>query len=163
MNAKDVFRSSKNMSLLVLNKYIADFNDADLMRRPSPGCNHLAWQLGHLISSEVGLVNMVCPGQGGELPAGFDEAHAKGQTGNDDPAAFLTKAEYVELMDKVHVATLAALEALPEEKFDAPGPERMRPNFPTVGDVFNLIAGHGMMHAGQFAVVRRQLGKPVVI
>ena len=58
---------------------------------------------------------------------------------------------------------MAGLAALPDEKLDAPGPERMRPNFPTVGDLFTLIATHPLMHAGQFAVVRRQLGKPVVI
>jgi hypothetical protein len=32
-----------------------------------------------------------------------------------------------------------------------------------VGDVFMLIGAHPMMHAGQFVVVRRAAGKPVVI
>jgi hypothetical protein len=71
MNAKDAIRSAMGMGLFVVEKYLSDLDDADLMRRPTAGCNHLAWQLGHLISSESGLVNMVCPGQGGELPDGF--------------------------------------------------------------------------------------------
>ena len=33
---------------------------------------------------------------------------------------------------------------------------------PTVGSVFFLAANHEMMHAGQFSVARRKLGKPVL-
>ena len=62
MNAKDAIRSTMDLSLTVLNSYVSDLSDADLLRRPAPGCNHLAWQLGHLISSEAGLLNAVCPG-----------------------------------------------------------------------------------------------------
>ena len=77
MNAKDAIRSSANLSSMVLKTYISDLDDADLMRRPGEGCNHLAWQLGHLISSEVQLLDKVAPGQGIELPDGFADAHSK--------------------------------------------------------------------------------------
>ena len=53
MNAKDAIRSSGNLSTMVLKTYISDLDDADLMRRPGEGCNHLAWQLGHLIASVI--------------------------------------------------------------------------------------------------------------
>jgi hypothetical protein len=33
---------------------------------------------------------------------------------------------------------------------------------PTVMALFLLTANHQMMHAGQFSVVRRKLGKPVL-
>ena len=33
---------------------------------------------------------------------------------------------------------------------------------PTVGAMLLLNANHTMMHAGQFTVVRRKLGKPVL-
>ena len=33
---------------------------------------------------------------------------------------------------------------------------------PTLGALIILIANHTMMHAGQFTVVRRKLGKPVI-
>ena len=77
MNAKDAIRSSANFSSMVLTSYLSDLDDADLMRRPGEGCNHLAWQLGHLISSEVHLLESVAPGKGIELPAGFADAHSK--------------------------------------------------------------------------------------
>jgi uncharacterized damage-inducible protein DinB len=163
MNAKDAIRSSANLSTMVLKTYISDLDDADLMRRPGEGCNHLAWQLGHLISSEVQLLESVAPGQGVELPDGFADAHSKKACNNDDPAGFHGKQTYVELFDKVRAASLAALDAYPQSNLENPAPEDFRAFCPTIGDMFTLIATHPMMHAGQFVVVRRQLGKPILM
>jgi uncharacterized damage-inducible protein DinB len=163
MNTKEAIRAVMDMGLFVLNQYLSDLEDADLMRRPAPGCNHLAWQLGHLISSEAYLVNAVCPGKGGELPAGFAEAHSKDAREVDDPSEFASKKEYQELFEKVRSSTVAALEGLSDSDLDAPSPEAFRKRFSTVGQLFTLIGTHPLMHAGQFVVVRRQLGKPILI
>ncbi|MCA9224166.1 MAG: DinB family protein [Planctomycetales bacterium] len=163
MKAQDALRTSFNLCSMVLKSYVSDLDDADLMQRPGEGCNHLAWQLGHLISSEVNLLNMAAPGKGIELPAGFDAAHSKDVCGNDDPAAFLSKADYLEWFDKVRASSLEALASLSDEELDKPGPEHFRQFCPTVGDLFALIATHPMMHAGQFVIVRRRLGKPVLM
>ena len=163
MNAKDAIRSSVNISSMVLKTYISDLDDADLMRRPGEGCNHLAWQLGHLISSEVQLLDQVAPGQGIDLPDGFADAHGKEACNNDDPGAFCPKAKYIELFDQVRAASLSALDAYPEADLDQPAPEDFRSFCPTMGDLFTLIASHPMMHAGQFVIVRRQLGKPILM
>jgi hypothetical protein len=163
MNAKDAIRSSANLSSMVITSYIGDLEDADLMRRPTAGCNHLAWQLGHLIASEVQLLEGAAPGKGIELPAGFAAAHSKEKATDDNPSDFLSKAEYLELFDKVRANSLAALDAFPESELDNPAPESLRAFCPTMGEVFNLIADHPLMHAGQFVIVRRQLGKPIVI
>jgi hypothetical protein len=163
MNTKEAIRAAMDMGLFVLNTYISDFDDADLMRRPAKGCNHVAWQLGHVISSESQLVDFVCPGKGAKLPEGFAAAHSKEARELDDPARFLTKKEYQQLFDQVRAATVAALEGLPDVQLDAPSPEMFRKRFPTVGHLFNLIAIHPLTHAGQFVVVRRQLGKPILI
>ena len=163
MNAKDAIRSSANLSTMVLKTYISDLDDADLMRRPGEGCNHLAWQLGHLISSEVQLLDRIAPGEGTELPAGFADAHSKEACNSDDPAGFHGKQTYVELFDKVRAASWAALDAYAQSDLDKPAPEDFREFCPTMGDMFTLIATHPMMHAGQFVIVRRQLGKPILM
>ena len=163
MNAKDAIRSSANLSTMVLKTYISDLDDADLMRRPGERCNHLAWQLGHLISSEVKLLDMVTPEYGTELPDGFADAHSKEACNNDDPVGFHGKQTYVELFDKVRAASLTALESYPESDLDKPAPDDFREFCPTMGDVLTLIATHPMMHAGQFVIVRRQLGKPILM
>lgn len=163
MDAKDAIRASANVSSMVLNSYISDLDDADLLRRPGDGCNHLAWQLGHLIASEVQLLEAVAPGQGVALPEEFVAAHSADNNQNDDPSAFHSKSDYAELYEKVRATTLAALDKYPASDLDNPAPEQFRGFCPTMGDVFVLIATHPMMHAGQFVVVRRQLGKPVLM
>lgn len=163
MNAQDAIRSTLNMSSMVLSRYLDDLSDADLMLRPGPGCNHIAWQLGHLIASENQLLEGVAPGAGAELPAGFAEKHGRDTTSDDDPAHFCQKQEYLELFEKVHAATQATIAKMSEADLDKPAPEHFRKMFPTAGHVLLLIATHGLMHAGQLVPVRRKLGKPVVI
>jgi hypothetical protein len=163
MNAKDAFKISIDMSDYVLKTYVSDLTDAELLTHAVKGVNHLAWQLGHLISSEKQLLDGICPGAAASLPTGFAEQHSKETTGIDDPTKFLTKARYVELYDQQRRATKVALDKLPESDLDKPGPDAFKAFAPTVGAVFNLIATHPMMHAGQFATARRALGKPVLI
>lgn len=163
MNSIDAIKQAYELSHMVLSGYLGDFSDEDLMQCPGEGCNHIAWQLGHLISSECSLLNMVAPGAAFDLPEGFAENHNKENSKSDDTSKFHSKAEYLELMGKVKEATFAALDGLNEEDLDKPGPEDMRQFCPTVGSMFLLIGAHPMMHAGQLVPVRRKLGKPVVM
>lgn len=163
MTVHDALRVSHAMSTSVIKHYVDDLSDAELLKRPHAGCNHLAWQLGHLIASSKSLLEAVCPGTSSPLPAGFAEAHSKETTGVNDPAKFFPKATYLELWDHAEAAALASLDKLSAEDLDQPAPEHFRSMFPTVGHVFLLIANHGLMHAGQFVPVRRELGKPVKI
>jgi uncharacterized damage-inducible protein DinB len=163
MDVKSAVKETFGISNMVLNSYISDLTDEELMRRPGPGCNHVAWQLGHLISSECGLMNQIQAGSAPQLPTGFEEKHSKENIGSNHPADFLTKQEYTDLATKVHAAVIMLLDSYPEKKLDDPAPEHFRSMFPTMGSLFLLIATHSMMHAGQFVPLRRELGKPVLI
>lgn len=163
MNAKDTLAATLDTSSFVLGKYIEDLSDEELLTRPGEGCNHVAWQLGHLISSEAMLLDMLVPGAAPELPEGFAEKHSKDNTTSDEAADFCTKAEYLEQFDRVHAASKAALQHVSEADLDQPAPENFRAMFPTVGAVWVLLATHPLMHAGQVVPVRRKLGKPVMI
>ncbi|MEM8864398.1 MAG: DinB family protein [Planctomycetota bacterium] len=163
MNTKEAIRASADLSRLVLTSFVSDLDDSELMIRPGEGCNHLAFQLGHLIAAECQLLEMVKPGAAIALPEGFAEQHSKEAAGEDDPAKFHTKQEYLDLLDKVTQATMAALEATSDEELDTPSPEHFAQFAPTHGHIYSLIATHPMMHAGQFVPVRRKLGKPVLM
>ena len=163
MNTKDAIRATADVSDMVLKSYFDDLSDADLMQRPGPKCNHLAWQLGHLISSECDMLESILPGAAAKLPEGFAAKHSKETIGVDDPRKFCTKQEYLDLMGQVRAASLAALDKIDESELDQPSPEQFRQMFPTVGHIFVLIATHELMHAGQFVPVRRALGKPIVM
>jgi hypothetical protein len=143
---------------MVTRMYIEDLTDRDLLVRSVPGTNHIAWQLGHLATSVpymLGALGHKPPA----LPAGFEAAHTKETAGSDDPAKFRSKAEYLQLAETMKAATLAAVDATPEDQLTAPGPESMREYAPTVASVLMLLGTHWLMHAGQFVPIRRKLGK----
>src|SRR5919201_5668199 len=111
MQAKDVVRSALNSTQNMLEMYLSDLSDADLLVRPVPNANHIAWQLGHLIISEPELVHMELPDAAyPKLPAGFAEQHSRETAGVDPPKGFRTKAEYLALAKQVRGATLALLD-----------------------------------------------------
>jgi hypothetical protein len=158
MTAKEVIKSSFQQCRKITKDYVADLNDSDLMIRSVPGANHIAWQLGHVISSEcwmLGQVGAKLPA----LPANFDAAHTKETATSDDPRKFLKKSEYLALMEKYEPLVLGLIDATPDADLDKPGPESMREYAPTVGAAFALLGMHWMMHAGQFVPVRRKLGR----
>ena len=163
MKTADAIKQAYGFSQMVMSAYIGDLTDADLMERPGEGCNTIAWQLGHLISSECNLLNMAVPDAAVSLPDGFDEKHSKENAGSDDASHFCSKADYMELFEKVKTATFAAIDGLTDEDFDKPGPEAMRDFCPTIGSLLILVATHVMMHVGQVVPVRRRLDKPIVM
>lgn len=162
MTPKDVIKNSIDMGHEVLTTYLSDLSDADLMVRPVPEANHLAWQLGHLIVSEHQMLaeaGYKMP----DLPEGVVESYTKETSASNDPAKFHKKEQYLAWLAHQRAGTLAALAATPEKDLDKPSPESMRGYAPTVGVMFNLVGIHEMMHAAQFVAVRRKLGKPVLI
>ncbi|MBV9122294.1 MAG: DinB family protein [Planctomycetes bacterium] len=162
MNAKEAVKTALQSTQHILNMYLSDLADEDLLVRPVPNANHIAWQLGHLISSEVRMGGVTPGAAYPELPAGFAEQHGKTSAASDPPRGFRTKKDYLDLFNKVRGATLANLERMPDADLDKPTPGEMAKFAPTVGALFVLTANHTMMHAGQFTVVRRKLGKPVL-
>jgi hypothetical protein len=162
MNAKDAIKTALTSTQNILNMYLSDLADADLLVRPVPGANHIAWQLGHLITAEIGLGKQAPGATYPELPAGFAEQYTKTTASSDSPAGFRTKEEYLGLFNKVRAATLANLARLTEADLDKPASGDIAKFAPTVGALLLLQSNHTLMHAGQFSVVRRQLGKPVL-
>lgn len=152
--------ASLELPSFVVKSYLDDLADDDLLVRPLENMNHLAWQLGHLISSENFHINEVYPNSMPPLPEGFRDRHSKETAGIDDPSAFATKAEYLGLMDEQRAGTLKVLAGLSDEELSQPSPESIRYFGPTIGSVFTGESAHWMMHAGQWAVIRRKLGRP---
>ncbi len=158
MTAKDVIKYVIKQCRFITREYVSDLSDADLLVRPVPGANHIAWQLGHLLSSDGFMLNALGR-QPAPLPDGFEAAYTKESSTSDDPRKFHKKSEYLALMDRTEVAALAAVDATAEADLDKPGPESMKDYAPTCGATLTLIGTHWLMHAGQFVPVRRKLGR----
>jgi uncharacterized damage-inducible protein DinB len=162
MTAKDAIRKALHSNQDMLKSFLGDLSDADLLVRPVPTANHIAWQLGHLIAAEAWMQSMIPGTTPISLPDGFDDKHKKETANVDSPAAFLKKAEYLELLDKVRAGTLAALDNLSDADLDIATTGRVASFAPDLGTLLLLIGSHTMMHGGQFTVLRRKLGKPVL-
>jgi hypothetical protein len=161
MHASEAIATALKSTQGMMNDYLKDLSDADLLVRPVPGANHIAWQLGHLIEAECGM-GAVTGGKYPELPAGFKEQHSAKNAAVDPPKGFGTKADYLKLFNKVREATLTNLAKLTDADLDKPTPGNMASYAPNFGALFVLLSSHDLMHGGQFTVVRRKLGKPVI-
>jgi hypothetical protein len=87
------------------------------------------------------------------------ERHVKDAATSDNAADFLKKNEYLELLKTTRADTLKALDNLQEADFDRPVSGRVPPFVKRAGDCFVTAAGHWVLHAGQWVVVRRALGR----
>ena len=105
------------------------------------------------------MVNGCCEGAMPALPAGFAEKYSKDTAAVDDPAAFDSKAELVKLFEQQRAAALAALAKLSADDLEKPAPEKMQSYAPNFGSAFSMLGIHWTMHTGQWAVIRRQLGR----
>lgn len=141
--------------------YLSDFSDADLLVRPVPGANHAAWQIGNVIGGDIYFIAPELPDTPyPTLPLGFNDLH--GSAGVKKDEGFLTKAEYLALFEKVRNATIAAVGQLTDAELDRPAIGPGKKFAPTLGKLFILASNHTLMHAGQFSVIRRKLGKAVL-
>jgi hypothetical protein len=161
MQAKEAIQTSLKSTQGMLAMYLGDMSDADLLVRPVPTANHIAWQLGHLISAEC-MLGQVTGGKYPELPAGFQDQHTPKTASVDPPKGFGTKNDYLNLFNKIREATISNLAKLSDADLDKPTAGDMAKYAPTWGALFLILSQHDLMHAGQFTVVRRKLGKPIL-
>ncbi len=159
MNAHAAIKDAIDKADKIVRSYLEDLTDAELLVRPVEGANHIAWQFGHLISSEHRMVEAVCPGAMPKLPEGFVQQHNKDAAVSNDASAFLTKSEYLDIYTSQRAGTLQALDSLSAEDLDKPGPESLKRVASHVVGIFTMQAVHWTMHAGQWAVIRRKLGR----
>lgn len=157
MDSRGAIKMALEMSSFVALGYLQDLSDEQLMQRPHPDCNHINWQIGHLITAENQLINQVKPGAMPPLPAGFSDKYTKDTAKINDPKAFVKKDELLKLHAEQRKATFAALEKTTDDEFDKPTGVHYAS---TVAAMFSLQASHWLMHSGQWVIVRRQNGLP---
>ena len=157
MDAHQAIREALSSSQKIAELYLQGLSDEELLVRPCVGANHINWQWGHLLVSEHRMVSEVFPGQMPALPHGFAMRYDKNQAASDEHRTLWTKVDLESISREQRAATLASLERCTSSDLDAPTEIDYAP---TIGALFLAQATHWLMHAGQWAVVRRQLGHP---
>lgn len=97
------------------------------------------------------------------LRDGFAEKYTKENASNDNAEEFVAKDKLMELSKSQRVAIKATLAGLSAEELIAASTESFQSYAPTVGAVFSMIGSHWLMNAGQWVVLRRELGREIVI
>jgi hypothetical protein len=163
MNGVQTVVSVMQTTLSLLEGFIADFTDAELLVRPVPGANHAAWQLGNVIAGEPYILSGLLPGaKYPALPEGFTDLHGGKGAGIDSDPGFLTKEAYLKLLREIRSITVSEIQKLTDADLDQPASESMSWAGKTYGEVMLFAAYHTLMHGCQFSVIRRKLGKPVL-
>ncbi len=160
MDAASAIKGSLEMAEMIGMTYLGDLNDQELLQRPHPDCNHINWQVGHLIQSEHDMLEKLAPGSMPELPTGFAEKYTRETAASQDASQFASKDELMQAYQQQRAATLALLAKTPAAELDEPTGVDYAP---TKGAMLRMQGEHWMMHCGQWVVVRRNCGKPVVI
>jgi hypothetical protein len=159
MDFKDAVRSTLRISDFLVQGSLADITPQELMLRPAPDANHIAWQLGHCIAAERHLVEAAAPGSMPELPDGFANRHRRDGPVSDNPSDYLAKDDYLRLAKEMREGTLQVLDGFSDADFDKPVTARVPPFVKCAGDCFATIGPHWSLHAGQWVVLRRKLGR----
>ena len=143
---------------------VEGLTDEEMMFQPKPGMNHPLWLLGHVATSENGLILHACAGKT-LLPEGWAEKFGIGSQPVGDAKAYPTKEEVVATLATLHAEAIAYVKMLKEadlsslpvgiERFPKPAQER----FNTVMKCLTGHITHEASHAGQMAVLRRLMGK----
>jgi hypothetical protein len=161
MSIAELFSKNVLQSKGMIDSFLNDFSDADMLVRPAKTANHAVWQLGHLSNSTRNMVVACDPAVA--FPFEDDPRFGKSKATIDDPAFFPGKLEILGRFDQAMDIAAGWVSKLGDADFGRPTPERLQRFAPTVGNVALLLASHPLMHIGQFSVTRRALGKPVVM
>lgn len=159
MDAIAAIKNSLATAEMVGMAYLEDLGNEELMMRPHPECNHLNWQIGHLIAAENQMISQISDSMPA-LPDGFADKYAKETAANNDASAFASKEELMAAYKAQREGTMAILEQTTAEELDQ---ESGVDYAPTKGALFLMQGAHWMMHCGQWVAVRRMTGKPVKI
>ncbi|QEG21764.1 DinB family protein [Mariniblastus fucicola] len=163
MNVNEAIKLGIDCADMICGAYLDDLTNEEAMQRPHSGCNHVNWQIGHLIASDNAMCNGCVPGSVPALPDGFEEKYSKEKAASDNADDFIPKTELMEIYRNQRQVIKDVLAGLSEEQLSAASPESFQSYAPTVASLFSMIGSHWLMHSGQWTVLRRELGREIVI
>jgi hypothetical protein len=158
----DAIAHSLTQAQLLLNRYTADLTPTEYLHRPTVKANCVAWTIGHLILSERRALGAL--GAGGDLPPlpeGFEKRFSRDE-GCPQASEFGDVSVLLPLFNQHRQRLIDAVRRASPEQLNKPL-EKPHPMFANVGEMVLFMSSHSAMHAGQFTIIRRSLGRPPLI
>ncbi len=151
-----VLRSARHYTV----ELIESTDTADWFRMPAK-VTHVAWQVGHLAVAQYYLclarIRGRADGDDALMPPEILEHFGKGSVPSADPTKNPSADEIRATFDRVHDQALSELAELGEATLDEPVAEP-HPRFTIKAGALTWAVQHERIHAGQIALLRRELG-----
>lgn len=162
MSARDIAWEQIDAARRYSLSLLEDFSDRDWFRQPSEGVTHIAWQVGHLATSQysLGLVRLrgEMPDDARLVPLAFREHFIRGSAPTADAQQYPSPAHIIEVLSRVHAAVAEEVAKHTNADLEQPQLGKPHPLFNTkIGGLF-WCARHEMLHAGQIGLLKRLLG-----
>lgn len=140
---------------------LADIEDSRWFEMPAPGVGHVAWQIGHLASSQVALVHMRCFNMkfGDVLEESIIPTFGRGSSPVADKSKYPPLAEIRAMFDRVHGDTVKLISGMKDADLESAVAGDPHPFFKLKSGAIGMTAMHETFHAGQIAMTRRIFGK----
>ncbi|HMF14135.1 MAG TPA: DinB family protein [Gemmataceae bacterium] len=156
--AVEQFLFARNYTIRLLDQTPA----TEWFRQPPGGVSHIAWQVGHLAFAEYTLalesIRGVQPQDVDLMPQKYVSLFGADSVPDPDPKNYPNRAELRAVFDRVHEQVLHELARLDEGELNQPIVDPL-PFAKTKLLMLLWCARHGMVHAGQIGLLRRQLGQ----
>jgi hypothetical protein len=160
-SVNDTIAHALSSSQMLLQRYTEDFTPEEYLKRVTPDSNCAAWIIGHLTLTDRRALGALGATDLPALPQGYEQRF--GRTENAPQASDFGDVKILmplfhqhrqRLIETVHRATAEQL----EKPVQTP-----RPMFKTAGEMAHFMALHAATHAGQITMIRRALGRPIMI
>jgi hypothetical protein len=144
-------------------RFLEGLEPAEWTRVPPAGVTHIAWQVGHLTFSQYRLALLRIRGQKVEdkdlIPEEFVRIFSSKSTPEEDASRYPSADALRVVFDRVHARVLQELSACDPSTLDQPL-ELSHPIAKTKLAALFWCSAHELVHSGQIALIRRQLGHP---
>ena len=157
----DAIAQGLTQSGMLLNRYTADLTPQEYLHRPTAKANCVAWTIGHLILSDRGVLKRLGQTDLPALPDGFEKRFSRDE-GCPQADAFGDVTALLPLFNQHRQQLIEAVKRATPQQLNAPL-EKPHPMFGNVGEMALFMSAHAAMHAGQFTIIRRSLGRPPLV
>jgi hypothetical protein len=161
MTNNEVLVHSLTSSKVLLHRYADDLSPQEFLHRPAAKANCTAWLIGHLTLSDRNALKAFGVQKLPQLPDGFDKRFSR-DAGCPDAAEFGDVSILLALFDKHREALIDAVKSASADQLSKTL-EKPLPVFRTLGELASFMALHTALHAGQITIIRRSLGRPLIV
>lgn len=163
ISVKEMLLAQLGTGEYLFDKFTSDLSDAEYFKVPAANTNHVAWNIGHIATSEDSMVAAVT---GGSMKFSQDLHKMFGGSSEcfEDAAKYPSRGEIDEMRQNARANAIEQIKMFDEAKWNDPAPQGWPTDlFPTLGSVWALLATHQFWHIGQITVCRQTLGKSRVL